>query len=396
MINNLQENIDKLNNYIKKRDEIKIDIVDLAKVLAYKNGVNINLNENQIKLNKTLPHKKHTVFILLDGFGYYKLKSLPENSILKQNLKTKIKTVNPTSTACILTSIVSASYPSEHGIFGWWDYNIDFELSYYPLLFTERRSAIPLEKKGIKVEDIFKFKPIFDKYETQVNIYESREIINTTYSKMMSGSKANRYGYYSIKQAFTSMANRLKNSKENTFNYLYIDGLDLNSHLYGINSREVTMIIEAVEKGIKHLLNEVIDVSVVLTADHGQVDMVSMLYLNQNINFINYFYAMPSIDTRMISFFVKDKYKEEFEEKFIKEFGQDVILLKKEQIEEFNLFGNNKFSEHAYKSLGEYVAVIVNNKFMVCDRITLNDKMNTKGNHSGLTKEETTIPLVII
>lgn len=396
MINNLEENKVKLRNYLNKRDNIKNDIVDLSKVLAKQNGVSLNLTETQKELKELIPSKKHTVFILLDGFGYNKLQTLPDTSILKQNLKCKLKTVNPTSTACVLTSLISASYPSEHGIFGWWDYNKEFDINYYPLLFMQRRSEIALDKKGIKLEDIFKFTPIFEKYKTQVNVYESRELINSTYTKMFSGKKSNRYGYYSIKHAFVTMSKRLNETKENTFNYVYIDGLDLNSHIYGTDSKEVSTIIEAVENGIKTLLNEVKDVNIILTADHGQVEMTSMLYLNQNVNFINYFYAMPSIDTRMISFFVKEKYKEEFENKFMQEFGKDVILLKKEEIEEYKLFGSNKLSKHAYDSIGEYIAVIVNNKFMVCDRINLDDKMNTKGNHSGLTEEETTIPLVII
>ena len=40
--------------------------------------------------------------------------------------------------------------------------------------------------------------------------------------------------------------------------------------------------------------------------------------------------------------------------------------------------------------------MVVNNKFMLCDKVNLEDKLNTKGNHSGLTREETTIPLIVI
>ena len=396
MIENLEENKKKLEKYLSERENIKLDIVDLSKVLAYKNGVNITLDEEQKRLDKMIPNTKHTVFVILDGFGYYKLKSLPETSILRQNLKCKLRTVNPTSTACVLTSVMSASYPTSHGIFGWWDYNKEYNLNYYPLLFAERRTGKPLEDRGITVDDIYKFDTIFDKYNSVVNIYSDRNIINSSYSKKIAGNNAKRYGYYSIKQAFASISKKLNDEQESTFNYLYIDGLDANSHMYGTNSKEVAQVITAVENGIKELINNVPDVSIILTADHGQVDMASMIYLNQKTNFLNYFYAMPSIDTRMISFFVRDKFKEEFEEKFMEEFKDDVILLKKEEIEKYNLFGNQKLSKIANDSLGEYIAIIVNNKFMVCDRITLDDKMNTKGNHSGLTKEETTIPLIII
>ncbi len=395
MINNLKENEEKLKKYLREREKINIDIVELIKAIGINNGVKLKKTKDIEEVLEVLPNTKHTLFILLDGFGYYKLKSLSDDYLIKKNLKKVIRTVNPTSTACVITSIISASYPNNHGIYGWWDYNKKNDLNYYPLLFKERKTGISLDKKGIDVSDIYKFDSIFDKFNCRVNVFESREIINTTYSKLIS-KKANRYGYYSIKDSFNSVKKRLNETQEKTFNYLYIEGLDLMSHIYGVDSKEAMDIINAVENGIKLLLNEFHDLSIILTADHGQVEMSKMLYLNQNIDFAKYFYAMPSIDTRTISFFVKDCYKKEFEENFMNEFGSDVILLTKEQVEEYKLFGKEKFSEIAYDSLGEYIAIIVNNKFMVCDKMTLEDKYSTKGNHSGLTKEETTIPLVII
>ena len=125
---NSEENISKLNKYFEYRDTISVDIVDLVKTLAINNGANIKKTKGVDILEKILPNKKHTIFVVLDGFGYFKLSKLDKESILKQNVKMRIKTVNPTSTACVLTSIVSASYPNEHGIYGWWDYNRDYKL----------------------------------------------------------------------------------------------------------------------------------------------------------------------------------------------------------------------------------------------------------------------------
>ena len=47
--------------------------------------------------------------------------------------------------------------------------------------------------------------------------------------------------------------------------------------------------------------------------------MSKHLYLNQNNDYTKYFYAAPSIDTRFISFFVKEECKNEFEEMFSNE-----------------------------------------------------------------------------
>ena len=224
----------------------------------------------------------------------------------------------------------------------------------------------------------------------------NRTIINSEFSKVFCGKNSNTYGVYSVREAFNKISSRLKNDTNRSFNYLYIGGLDEASHRYGTESKEVQRLIEEIEFGIASVKEADEDTTVIVIADHGQVDMTTLIYLNQNNDYSKYFYATPSIDTRMISFFVKKEYMEEFENTFCREFNKDVILLKKEDALKYNLFGNAKVTERFENSCGEYVGIIVNNKFMVCDKITLEDKMSTKGNHSGLTAEERTIPLIVI
>lgn len=393
---NLKENMDKLNAYLGSKNYDDIDIVDLVKYIYNHFGTNLELDSKKKEnLDKYINPKDKILFVLVDGLGYYKVKDLSDNSVLKSNLKTSISTVNPTSTACVLSSIASAKYPSEHGILGWWQYLRNKDVSYCPLPFVERKTGINLKEKGIDTKDVFEFNSILNELNTTVNISMPREIISSDFSKMFSGINSNTHGFYSIKEAFLNMSKKI-NKNNSSFNYLYIDGLDETSHMYGTKSKEVQNIINEIEEGVKKVKKENEDLTIIITADHGQVDMVNMMYLNQNNDYTKFFYALPSIDTRMISFFVKEDCKKDFEDTFMREFGQDVILLTKDEINKFKLFGNESLSKNTLDSLGEYIAIVVNNKFMVCDTINLEDKINTKGNHSGLTKEETTIPLVVI
>ncbi|MDD3303644.1 MAG: alkaline phosphatase family protein [Clostridia bacterium] len=392
---NSKVNEEKLRNYLKEREKIDVDIVELIRAIAIHNGASFRKTKDIQSVIDILPNKKHTLFVILDGFGYYKLQELAENSILKQHLKMKIRTVNPTSTACVLTSVLSASYPNSHGIYGWWDYNVKYDLSYMPLLLKQRKTGEDVESLGIKPTDIFNFSPVLDKFNRKIHIFENRDIINSSYSKLIS-KKADRYGFYSVKDAFSSVSRRLKETTQSTFNYLYIDDLDTMSHIYGVNSKQVSDVIHTVEEGVRMLISEFDDLTIILTADHGQVEMKDAIYLNKNTDYTNYFYAMPSIDTRAISFFVKKEYLIEFKEKFLSEFSEDVILLEKEKVKEYRLFGKEEYSKQAYDSLGEYVAIIVNDKFMLCEKEDYEEKCETKGNHSGLTPYETTIPLVIL
>lgn len=397
MIKNTNENMEKLKEYLQSRRDDELDIVDLIKFIANKYGANLKTDIKKDKVfEKIITLDKNTIVILVDGLGFYKVKDLNESSVLKRGLKTSLQTVNPTSTACVLTSLVSASYPSEHGIFGWWQYSKKHDINYYPLLFSDKK-GINLKEKNINANEIFKIKSIFDTLNVDTNIYMNRKLINSDYSKIFNGEKSNKYGTYSIRDAFNKIVKKIvENKSKKSFSYLYIDGLDIASHVYGTKSKEVQNIIDEIERGIINIKKTDENVTMIVIADHGQVDMTSMIYLNQNNDYTKYFYAIPSIDTRMISFFVKEEYKEEFETKFSEEFSEDIILLKKEEVEKYKLFGNENFTENANNSCGEYIGIVVNNKFMVCDKITLEDKMSTKGNHSGLTKDETTIPLIVV
>lgn len=395
MIKNTDENIKKLEEYINTRDFDEIKITDLINFFAYKAGANVECTKKD-RIENLVPLKKNVLFVLVDGLGAYKVADLNEESILRKNLVAAIDTVNPTSTACVLTTLCSGKEPAEHGIFGWWNYSKSKNLEYYPILFKERNTGLDLKEKGINVEDIFKFDNIFDKFKCEVNVYMNRTYINSEFSTMFAGKKSNRFGCYSIKEAFTKIDNKLSVSSRPSFNYLYISGLDKASHMYGTNSYEVSGIIKEVEDGVKLLNNNHDDLTIVVTADHGQLDMTKYMYLNQNSDYTKYFYANPSIDTRIISFFVKDELKEEFETKFSNEFYEDIILLTKEQFINYKILGEKDLSKEAEDALGEYIAIIVNDKFLIGDKLLLEDYIYTKGNHSGIDKFETNIPLIVI
>ena len=328
MIKNTEENMLKFNKYINQRKENDLDIIDLVKYLSsnhsflFKDALE---DSKKQKLEQIIDSKDSYLLILVDGLGYYKVQSLNENSILKRACKYKLNTVNPTSTACILTSIFTCRYPLEHGVFGWWQYSKKLNKNYYPLLMQTK------DDEKIKPRDIFKFDSIFDSFSSKVNIYMNRQIINSDFSKVFSGKKASRYGYYSVRESFEKIQKNI-NLNVKSFNYLYIDGLDNMSHVYGIDSIEVQNIINEIERGIINIKRKFENLKIIVIADHGQTTMNSMLYLNQNNDYSKYFYALPSIDTRCISFFVKDEFKDEFETKFMDEFSKDVILFTKEEI----------------------------------------------------------------
>lgn len=73
--------------------------------------------------------------------------------------------VSPSSTSCVLTSLATATYPSEHGIIGWYNYNREYDISYYPLLFIDRK-----QNKSLKE---------FNKdYKGKMYLFETKQFID--------------------------------------------------------------------------------------------------------------------------------------------------------------------------------------------------------------------------
>ena len=113
--------MNKTINTILKNDFImpnysNVNIVDLMRSIYCKYGIKTEMNKNVETFKTMIPNNKHTLFVLSDGTGSNLINKLNDNSILKRNKKKDIITVFPSTTACVLTSVVTAHFPERHGI----------------------------------------------------------------------------------------------------------------------------------------------------------------------------------------------------------------------------------------------------------------------------------------
>ena len=100
-----------------------LNILDLMKTIYNYRGLNLKETKNMQELKKIIPNNKHILFILSDGTGSNLIDKLPNNSILKSHKVNDMLTIFPSTTSCVLTSVVTAKYPLEHGIWGWYNHN---------------------------------------------------------------------------------------------------------------------------------------------------------------------------------------------------------------------------------------------------------------------------------
>jgi hypothetical protein len=104
----------------------------------------------------------------------------------------------------------------------------------------------------------------------------------------------------------------------------------------------------------------------------------------------------PFLESRFISFFVKNDMKIEFEKVFKTKFENEYLLYTKEGFFESNLLGYGEKHKKIDDFIGDYIAIAISDT-----TIELGTYISKKGNekkstHCGLTRNEMEVPLIVV
>lgn len=388
--------------YFKNNDMIfpdykKISIIDVVRTIYKYCGYQYKSNSINKETMKYLKNKKHILLILVDGMGSNLIDSLSSKMILKTNKVADILTVCPTTTGCVLSSVATAEYPAIHGMIGWYNYNRDRNIDYYTLLFKDRNSGRDLKELGINEEDIYVCKSVMNKLERRTMALFPEKIVNSSFSKFVLNK--NRKAYNSIEEAFKKATENIKENLDmETFTYLYLPYVDSQSHYNGVYSKEVKKVINEIENELVKLKKqEIRDLEIVIIADHGQIDVTCQDITMDFEKYNQYFYALPGIDFGTATYYVKNNRREQFLEEFKKDYKDRMYIFETDEFIKNNIFGSNKISQYMKSNLGEYISFCKKGAYFV-NTVTDTEKYigKIKGCHSGFSKEELTIPLIVI
>lgn len=158
-------------------------------------------------------------------------------------------------------------------------------------------------------------------------------------------------------------------------------------HSNGCGSKAVKEALENIEMNVNKLVDELEDTIIIVTADHGHID-TDYVVLQNYPQICDCLVRLPSLEPRVLIFFIKEGKKEIFEEEFRNEFGDKFLLMPMEEAINNNLFGTGKHHENFRAMLGDYLAIAT-------DDVTIyfNDE-RWISMHGSLTENEMLIPLI--
>lgn len=336
---------------------------------------------------------KNIVLIILDGMGEHILKANSPDKFFVSNEIDKITSVCPSTTTAALTTYYSGKPPIETGWIAMSQYFKEYGRAIEMLRKTDSYTGEKINTSKMDVFDLIKYIPIYEKIENsqpEVKAYE----IKPSFCEARSRRNINADNIDLLCDSIKSICN----NNEKNFILAYSDKPDTLLHKYGCKAAEVKEFIEETEKKIERMCNELkgSDTLVIISADHGHKD-IKKVYNILDLKEIQECLIMPaSLESRAVTFWVKEDKKEKFEKFFEDNMRDKFILYTKEEFLEKKLLGYGNKHPKIDDFIGNYIAIAISDAIIKLETNISKEKANKKSTHCGFTPDEMEVPLIII
>ena len=331
---------------------------------------------------------KNVVFMLLDALGTRALEQhLKEDSLLRRNFVKSVTSTFPSTTTNATTTVTRMCYPGEHNWLGWSLYFDEVDRCIDIFLNTDSYTGEVVE--NFDTNKLLPGTYFFERERERKDI--SVSTVCPTYFREGKGCKS--FAYENEEQLFIRL-NEALNEEGNKFIYCYCPQPDATMHMCGVSSEKTHTMINYLNDNIEKVLQQNEDTLIVITADHGQVDITTKAEFYLDKRFLALFERPLCLDSRAVSVKLKEGVtKEQFISEFNrnKRYSENFTLLSVDELIKQNVFG--KSNETTKRLLGDYILVGNDNG---CYAVTKEKDIPFLGAHSGLTEREMYVPLIML
>ena len=377
-----------------------LSIVDLANALHNLMGVpDVFLNDRAMGVKRLIGEPGHLVLLLADGFGMNFVETLDEGAFIRRHLAAEMRTVFPSTTPVVLTTLATGEWPGRHGVIGWFLRLRGIDAVSTIISYMRTADKKSLSEFGVCASDAYPVPSRIGKASREVLHIMPQQIAGSAYSNYWTGGTPQAgYDVGSPEQAIEMAIRHLRSAQGPTCTYLYIPYVDSAAHKLGSTHSDTlnaTMQIDRLLESLAGMLPS--NSRLVMTADHGHLDAPDhrSYELGATDEIISLCNGMPTGDQRAMYANVMDENLEAFGTKIHERFGDDFLVLAAKDVEELGLLGVGTLSDETRYRMGN--ALVLSTGDAVLDyRTVLGDERHPMvSHHGGLTPAEMRIPLVV-
>ncbi len=328
------------------------------------------------------------VLLVLDGLGWEQLRArtaLAPTLSGADGMPRPITSVAPTTTACALTSITTGRPPSDHGLLG---YRLALDGQILNVLRWTLGSGLARDvRRQVPARRLQPF-PSFAGAGRTVPVVSKSEFGGTGFTAAHLGNSP-LHGY-GVSSSLPVEVGRLLRQGEPLV-YAYYDGLDRVAHGNGLGELYDAELV-AVDRLVSDLVEQLPPgAALVVTADHGQVDvgsnvellgrevMASVQFLSGEGRF-RWVHARPGAAA-------------DLEESLTEQYGESTWVMARDRIIDEGIFGG-PLRDELIDRLGD-VALLPHQPIAFVDPADTGES-RLQSRHGSLTAEELLVPLVAL
>jgi predicted AlkP superfamily pyrophosphatase or phosphodiesterase len=357
-----------------------------------------------------LENARNVVLVIVDGMGYMnmkkKLRELPFfQSLYDENRILPATSVFPSTTAASLASIYLGLDPISHGLLEWYLFLDEAGIIVETLPFIAHN---PAEREGFKrlrlqIDVLFEGTAVTESLArkgVECHALLPEAVAESEFSKQMM-KKSSRTGYSKLEDVPSLLSDILSRGRR-TFVTIYYPGVDTAGHIHGPSSEEYLEEMKKVDRFVSEIARvKRNDTTMLITADHGQIDVDpgKTLYLNDfdwfdkllspnPVGGIIHPYGSPR------DVIIRTPYPKKMQTKLEEELAEygDVVNTRHLTMNEY--FGKGDMAGCFTSRAGD-LWILPGTGRAVWYRHYDDEKISFKGLHGGLTPEEILVPISI-
>lgn len=337
----------------------------------------------------TLPRKSHVALVILDGMGVDALSLLPESAFLRRRQIATLTSVCPSTTTAATGSLYSALSPAEHGWLGWSCYFKEY--ARLVDLFLDRDSYSHERLTSSPAKRLMPYDSVFTRIHRAAGDRVLTRAVFPFEPSPLSGM-GDTVIARDLDEA--ALAIRSRDARE-AFTLFYWADPDDTMHNFGARSDRAAKVLAQLNAWAEALAPKLTDTTLIITADHGLIDVTEPVWLNECREIMRCLVMPPSVESRAASLFVKRGREREFEDAFREKLGADFLLMTREEALSRRLFGPGKMHEKADDFTGDYLALATGTRAIYYKAEGAEPHGKMIGHHAGLTEQEMLVPLII-
>ena len=364
----------------------------ITSILKY---YNVNTKHKSLEnLDKILEKKyRNVVFLVLDGMGEHILGNISPNGYFAENKIDCVTSVYPSTTTAALTTYYAGKPPYETGWIAWSQYFKEYGRSLDMLSHKESYLKEDISKARMNVfEKIVNYTSVFEQIESASPKVRAFEVM-PKYSDRRSRRTVTADDIDEIMETIEVLCEL---PGEN-FIMAYSDKPDGLLHKFGTDSDEAKEYVLEAEKKVKELAEKLSDDTlIIISADHGHKNIEKAYSLLEYPEIMECLYMPMALESRTVTFWVKDDMKKVFEERFNSIFKDEFWLMTKEEFLEKHFLGYGEKHPKIDEFLGNYIALSISSSIITIETFLAEGKPVKKSTHCGLTEDEMEVPVIVI